>query len=290
MIEEKILNRLSSLISEHLSQGFVLDDDTSHFLKSAYGMNEPDEIIDFLENNIDDAILDMISYPPDDFRVRIEEFIPAEGLALSDMEKIYDSVNNLSPAGFIRHNKKIFLSKKDSHDCCKKFMQRLNLNVSLNFISDDNQSNNNINSDYNINIHAVKAILRKKKFGSNNECCDFMNRLVSNLRTGSDNSGEENLKLIDLSCDLFNRSDKDPFDILSEKKHYYIRALLEYDEFNNLLKSYSMEFIMMKKIQAPLVPVDEAVNMIKLIDKITRTAYNTVIRGENPICIDYMNF
>ena len=283
MTEENILNKLSSLISEHLSQGFVLDDDTSHFLKSGYGMNEPDEIIDFLENNIDDAILDMISYPHDDFRVQIEEFIPAGGLALSAIEKVYDSVNNLFPAGFIRHNKKIFLSKKDSHNCCKKFMQRLNLNVSLNFIFDDNQS------DKNINIHAVKALLRKKKFSSNNECCDFMNSLVSNLRADSDNPGEEYLKLIDLSADLFNRSDKNPYDILSEKKHYYIRALLEYDEFHNLLKSYSMEFIMMKKIHAPLVPVDEAVNMIRLIDKITRIVYKTVIPRENPICVDYMN-
>ena len=285
MTEENILNKLSSLISEHLSQGFVLDDDTSHFLKSGYGLNEPDEIIDFLENNIDDAILDMISYPHDDFRVQIEEFIPAEGLSLSAIEKVYDSVNNLSPAGFIRHDKKIFLSKKDSKYCCKKFMQRLNLNVSLNFIFDNNQPDDN-QSDKNINIHAVKALLRKKKFNSNNECCDFMNSLISNSWTDSD---KEYLKLIDLSADLFNRSDKNPYDILSEKKHYYIRALLEYDEFNNLLKSYSMEFIMMKKIQAPLVPVDEAVNMIRLIDKITRIVYKIVIPGGNPICMDYMN-
>jgi len=284
MTEKDIVNTLSSLINEHISSGFVLDEDTIHFIKSGYGLNEADEIIDFLENNMDEAVLDMISYPPDNLRVKIEEFIPFAGLTSGDIEKIEDCVSNSFRGSYIHFNKKIFLAGKDSLICCKKFMRRLNLNVSLDFISDDNRSDNSII------LHAIKALLRKKKFNSNNECCDFINSLASNCLTDKENSGEEYLKLIDQSSDFFNGSDKRPFDILSEKKDFYIRALLEYDEFNNLLKSYSMEFIMMKRIQAPLVPVDEAVYMINLIDKITRIVYNTVIRGENHLCIDNMYF
>jgi len=255
------INTLSSIINEHIAKGFALDTDTIHFIKSAYGLSESDEIINFLENNCDDAILDLISYPPDNFREKIEEFIPAEGLLLSDIKKIEDAVNILSAESFIIFNKKISLSKNDSLLCCKRFIQRLNLNVSLNFISSENTSGS-------INPTAIKALLRKKKFNSNSNCTGFINSLISNLQTAENNSDEEYLKLIALSADLFNGSDKDPFDILSEKKDFYIRTLLEYDEFYNLLKSYSMEFIMMKKIYAPLVPVDEAVEMIKLIDRI----------------------
>ncbi|MCL2156262.1 MAG: hypothetical protein FWH53_11400 [Leptospirales bacterium] len=261
------INKLASLINEHISNGFALDMDTIHFINSAYGINETNDITDFLENNIDEAILDMISYPPDNLREKIEEFIPSDGLSLSEIKKIEDAINILSPECFILFNKKITLSKHDSLLCCKRFMQRLNLNVSLNFISNNNRSNN-------INMFAIKALLRKKKFTSNSECSDFINRLISNLQRVENNVGEEYLKLIDVSSDLFNGSDKDPFEILSEKKNFYIRSLLEYDEFNNLLKSYSMEFIMMKKIHAPLVPVDEAVGMIRLIEKIIYLMHN----------------
>ena len=257
--------KLTTLINEHISKGFVLDIDTAHFIKSAYGLDGADEIIDFLENNIDDAILDMISYPPDTFRKKIEEFIPADGLSLSDIKEIEDSVNISSPECFIFFDKKIFLSKDDSLLCYKKFIQRLNLSVALNFISRENPP------DSSINLLAIKALLRKKKFTSNSGCADFINQLTGKLihpQTSENNSGEEYLQLIALAADIFNGADKDPFNILSDKKDFYIRALLEYDEFNNLLKSYSMEFIMMKKIYAPLVGVDEAVNMIKLIDRI----------------------
>ena len=257
--------KLFTLINEHISKGFSPDADTIHFIKSAYGLDGADEIIDFLENSADDAILDMISYPPDNFREKIEELIPADGLSLSDIKEIEDSVKISSPECFIFFNKKIFLSKDDSLLCYKKFIQRLNLNVALNFISRENPPYKSIN------LLAIKALLRKKKFTPNSGCADFINELINNLinpKTSENNSGEEYLKLIALAADLFNGSDKDPFDILADKKDFYIRTLLEYDEFNNLLKSYSMEFIMMKKIYAPLVGVDEAVNMIKLIDRI----------------------
>jgi len=253
--------KITSLINEHISNGFALDTDTIHFIKSAYGINE-DEIINFLEDSIDNAILDMISYPPDNFREKIEEFIPPAGLSPSDIKEIEDSINILSLQCSVIFNKKIYLSGQDSLLCCKRFIQRLSLNVSLSFISSDNTSKNNIN------LLAIKTLLRKKKFISNSKCANFINTLILNLQKTEKTSDEEYLKLIDLSSKLFNGSDKDPLDILLDKKDFYIRALLEHDEFNNLLKSYSMEFIMMKKIYAPLVPVDEAVNMIRLIDKI----------------------
>ena len=264
----KAVNKISSLINEHISKGFILESDIIHFIKSAYGLSKTDEIIDFLENSIDEAIVNMISYPSDNFREEIEEFIPLEGISFSDIKKIEDSVNILSSGNFISFNKRIPLSKDDSLYCQKKFVQRLNLNAALNFISDNNLTNA-------VNLSAVKAILRKKKFTSNSACYDFINKLILNYTVPENDADKEYLKLIDLSSDLFHGTDKDPFDILSDKKDFYIRALLEYDEFNNLLKSYSMEFIMMKKIHAPLVPVDEAVSMIKLIEKITRIAYRT---------------
>jgi hypothetical protein len=234
--------------------------------------------------------------------------MPLIGLSLSEIKKIEDSINISSTECFVLFDKKIFLSKEDSDLCRKKFIQRLNLNIALNFISTDTPHNSSIN------MPKIKAILRKKKFSANAECAYFINKLISNLQIKNSyppprpqgvaeevnpdeecfkqshpradggnekmNSDEEYLILINLASDIFNGTDKNPtdknteynnpMDILSAKKELYTRALLEYDEFNNLLKSYSMEFIMMKKIHAPLVPVDEAMYMLRLIDKMMR--------------------
>ena len=270
MEKDAVINKLSSLINEHISKGFALDTDTIRFIESAYGLSEANEIADFLENDSDEAILGMISYPPENFRGKIEKFIPSDGVSLDDIKKIEDSVNTLTQGCFIFFNKKIPLSKKDSNLCCKKFIRRLYLNVSLNFISNDNLSKNDLN------LFAIKALLRKKKFSSNVECSNFINDLISNLQIAGNDLDEEYLRLIDLLSDFFNGSDKNPFDILAEKRDFYVRALLEYEEFNNLLKSYSMEFIMMKRIRAPIVSVDEAMYIIKSIDKITRIAYKVL--------------
>ena len=270
-----VLDKLSSLINEHTSNGFPLDIDAVRFINSTYGLSEANEIVDFLKSNSDEAILSMISYPPDNIRIKIDEFLPLEGLSLSDIKKVEDSVSSLGVKCFIFFNKineKIPLSEEDAIWCYKKFIQRLNLNVSLNFISNVDSSDNNIN------LPEIKALLRKKKFSSNNDCAGFINDLIFNLQTLENNPDEDYIKLIDISSDFFNGSDKSPFDILSEKKNFYAGILLENDEFNNLLRSYTMEFIMMKKIRVPPVPADEAVRMIKLIDRITGIVYKTVIR------------
>ena len=270
-----VIDKLSYLLNEYISNGFPFDADIIRFINSTYGLSEANEIIDFLENDSDEALLGMISYPPDDIRIKIEEFLPADGLSLSDIKKIEDSVNILNKGCFIFFNQKIPLSKEDSIWCCKKFIQRLNLNVSLSFISNINPHNNNMD------LPAVKALLRKKKFSSNNDCAGFINDLIFNLQIPENNPDEGYIKLIDILSDFFNGSDRSPFDILSEKKKFYIGIVLENAEFNDLLKSYTMEFIMMKKIRVPPVPANEAIDMIKLIDKITGIVYKTAIRTEN---------
>ena len=268
-MKDDAINKLVSFIGEFISNGFTLDADIIRFIESTYGINETSDIIDLLENNSDEAILSMLSYPPENFREQIEEFIPLAGLPLSDIKKIEDSVNALTPELFVffnKINKKIILSKNDSFFCCKRFIQKLYLNLPLDFISNTKTVGNGLN------LSAIKVLLRKKKFSSNDDCCDFLNNLISNLQM-ENNTDEEYLKLIDLASDLFNGADENPFDILAEKKDFYIKSLLEHDEFNNLLKSYSMEFIMAKKIIVPIIPADELIYMINSINKMTRIVY-----------------
>ncbi len=284
MIEIKeSLQKVSIIIREHILRGFVPDTDTLNFIKSSYGLNDPEEIISFLEGGDDDgAVIDMISYPSDRFRESIEELIPAEGFSSDEIQSVYNTINILCNQTFILfNNRKIPLSENDSHFCYEKFIQRLNLSIPFNYIEYEKILSGSIN------IFAARALLRKKKFIPGEENSLFINDLINNYYHLKNNSVNELIYLIDISSDLLNSPEEKPFDIFSRNKDFYENSIMESEEFSRLLKTYSMEFIMMKRIQPPLLSIDEARSMINAIDRLTSIVYGMVIPSVRNVLIDY---
>jgi len=283
MIEIKeSLKKVSTMIREHILRGFMPDTDTLDFIKSSYGLNDPEEILSFLENGDDnDAVIDMISYPSDRFRESIEELIPSGGFSSDEIKIIIDTINILQNKTFILFsNRNIFLTENDSLFCHQKFIQRLNLNIPFNYIEYEKIISGNIN------IFAVRALLRKKKFISSDENSLFINDLINNYNQLKNGSGKELLYLVDVSTDMLNCRDNTPFDILSRNKDFYENAIMESEEFSRLLKTYSMEFIMMKRIQPPLLSIDEARSMINAIDRLTSIVYGMMIPSVRNVLIE----
>ena len=307
MIREDVVIAVSSMIRECISLGFTPDDHTLDFIKSAYGLDVPDEILLFIEDGNDGgAVIDLVSYPTDKFREEIEMLIPAKGFSAIDIKQIEDYLTALSGRCFLQLNSgKIFLSERDSIYCYTRFLQRLNPGLSLDYLSELKSS------EHRGVVIPVMASLRKKNFISNHECSIFMKDLVSNYCHAEDLSqkelilpglpGGESLnasttavtynsselyELVEVSADMLSGSDKKPFDILSEKKDYFESSVLEAEEFSRLMKNYSMEFIMMKRIQPPLISVDQARYMIRVIDRLTSIVYGVVNPSIRNILID----
>ena len=276
------IKKISSMINSCLSGGLIPDNETINFIKSGYGLSEPEEISCFIENGDDSgAIIEMLSYPADSFRESIEELIPLEGFSISEIhciEKIFPAIH--VSIFILFNNRKIFLTKEDSLTCRKRFLQRLNLDLPMNYFA-----GLNIFTDI-INIRFVKAYLRKKKFHSNYENHLFLNDLIFNYQSVKNNSADEFKILLGKSVDFLSGSDRRAFDILTEKKYYYENTILESEEFARLLKTYSMEFIMMKRIQPPLVSVDEARTIISIIDRLASVVYGTLIPSVRNDVID----
>jgi len=281
------LKNISSMIKEYISRGLVPDNDTISFIKSAYGLSEPDEISSFIESGDDGgSVLDLVSYPSDSLRESIEELIPAEGFSVTDIKSIENTFNILYGKNFILlDDRKIILSQEDSRLCHKRILQRLNLDISLDYIADLKISSASFN------IFTVRKLLRKKKFIQTDENSLFINDLIYNYISLNNNFKEEPhyckkpgssefaelSDLINLSASLLSGSDKKPLEILSEKKYFYENSIIESEEFTQLLKTYSMEFIMMKKIHPPLLSADESRSMVRMIDRLTSIVYRMII-------------
>lgn len=277
------VKKLSSCIAGHFSRGLIPDRDTIGFINSAYGLNETGEISHFIEHGDDRSdILDMVSYPPDRFRQSIEELIPDAGLSPSEIEIIENSIYTSNNVFILFAGKKIVLNDDESLFCCRKFIRRLNLDISLNFFYEpDNIPKKQI-------LVSARCVLRKKKFSSGGENSRFLADLIHNYNKPQMEEDPELLNLIIFSADLFNRSEKRPMEILTEKKYFYENAVNEAAEFGRMFKTYTMEFIMMQKIQPPLISAEEARLMIRLIDRVTFMVYGMIIPStQNIILEDY---
>ncbi len=281
MTISEFLLKISTLIRDQISSGLIFDEETLRFINSSYGISQPDEITSFIHSGEDiDAVIDMLSYPSESFRESIEELIPAGGISVDKIKNIENTFSKLQSEIFVLfNNEKIFLSKEYTFFCYKRFLQRLNLQVSFEYLDFPESSGESFN------FFKLRALLRKKKFISNSENSLFINDLIHyyNLKN---NSNIELTDLLDISTNLLSNSMEKPFEIFSQKKYFYENAIMEYEEFNKLLKTYSMEFIMLKRIQPPLISIEEARTMVKAIDRLTSIVYGMVIPSVRNILID----
>lgn len=302
MTGPELLNRISVIISGYFSQGLIPDNDTINFIQSAYGISDTDEIASLIEAGDDGgAVTDLASYPPDSFRESVEELIPADGLSAGEIKSIENFYIN--PAGRIfimLHSRKVFLTIDESLKCHQRFVKRLNLDIKFNYFTDSSVS------AAGNNFYTIRSLLRKKKFIPNDEKSLFMNDLISRYRqvktdfsimhrsAGSDETqfslpatgsfkspGPNNqpglIDLVNAALEILSSPENRPIDILTEKKYYYENAVNEAEEFTQFLKTYSMDFIMSKRMQPPLISIDEARRMIRMIDRLTSIVYGMVI-------------
>lgn len=282
MKSEISIKELSSAVASYTACGLSADVDTLNFIRSAYGLNDIDEISAFITSGDDSGtVIDLVSYPDDDFRESVEKLIPPEGLALNEIQAVENILmDSESVCPIIISRREIILSVDDSRLCRRLILKRLNLQISLNMI-DYYKSEDEI-----YNYNKIRSQLRKRKFKANEVNSLFINDLIYNYKNVKNQSYNDFTALLEASCTLLSSSDAKPFEILSEKKYFYENAIMEAEEFSLLMKTYSMEFIMMKRIQPPLITIEEARLNIKLIDRMTSIVYGMIIPSVNNVMID----
>lgn len=268
---------IADRIAHRLAGGFVPDSETISFIKSAYGVIEACEITRFLEHGDDSgAVIDLLSYPDERFRLSIEPLIPPAGLTSAVLSSIEDMILNRPETIFIEYSgARIDLTAEDTALCRRNFIRRLNLDIALDFLGQHDLIPEKTDID------ALRCSLRRKRFISNEDCSYFIRDLILNYIPQSDSEAPDLYQLTDAASDFFNRSEINPYDILSSKKFFYESAISESEEFARMMKTYSMEFIMMKRIQPPLVTLEDARRMVRMIDIMTWSVYRIIIPSVN---------
>lgn len=270
------IRTILGIVAEYMSRGLTPDDELLHFISSSYGLTDRDEIIEFLSSGSDaGAVADLLSYPPDDLRKSVEFHIPDEGIPEKLLEE-YSDLHAFSDGCYILLDKKIFyLTEQDSLSCFRKIIRRLNLATGFTYLSGFKDSL--IEPD----VYDIRVLLRKNKFSSGASCCGFIRDLIAGYNSAGEKSEDELISLVKTAAYLVNKSEMNPYDILSEKNEYYRNAYMEALEFSRLMKSYSMEFIMMKRLQPPLVTAEEALSMMEKIFRMTSLARGSGGSGFN---------
>lgn len=275
-----IMKEIASAVIDNIKRGFEADSDTINFIRSAYGLSGIDEIVSFIEDGDDGGtVAGLVSYPEDSFRELIEKFIPADGISSDQIKNIEDLLlESEELCSILISGRKIILSIADSRICLKQFLKKLNLQIPLTYYRETSETD--------FNIYPIKAQLRKRKFIENNLNSLFVSDLIYNYNLLKNKTDSEFLSLIEITCRLLSGTDTEPLEVLTEKKYFYENAVMEAEEFSLLMKTYSMEFIMMKRIQPPLISIDEARSIIRLIDRLTSIVYGMIIPSVNNVVMD----
>jgi hypothetical protein len=282
MKTENNINELAAAVADYTACRLHADIDTLNFIRSSYGLSDSNEISSLITNGDDSGtVIDLVSYPDDDFRESVEKLIPPEGLSLNEIQAIEKIlIDSESICHILISSRKIILSEEDSRLCRRLILKRLNLQIALNTI-DYHKSEDGI-----FIYEKIRSQLRKMKFTANEVNSLFINDLIYNYSNIRNRNYDEFIKLLETACTLLNGLDTKPYEILSEKKYFYENAITEAEEFSLLMKTYSMEFIMMKRIQPPLISIEEARLNIKFIDRLTSIVYGIIIPSVNNVVMD----
>lgn len=273
MIKNTAVAHISSLISERLSAGFTPDADAMHFACTSYDIQGNNELLRFLGDSSlnDGTFYELTVFPDDGFRLMVERVIPSSGLDDRSVEEVRESVvSSLKEIRIITPAGNFIIDTGGSRYCASSFIKKLRLDLDISFTGEASSSPS---PDF---YYTARALLRKRGFIASGDRGTFMNILMNSL-PGFESQRENMLKLADRAVSLLDGYGEKALDVLAAKKYYYETVISDSEEFSAMLKTYSMEFLMTKKIQPPPVSVDEALESIRIIDRLTSIVYNMII-------------
>lgn len=267
-----IIKILTEEIVKRLGNGFEPDEDARHFLCTAYGADSDEEMLAFLDDSSinDGTFYELAIYPDADFRIAIEKIIPAQGLSVTDIETLSVSVKGCLQQLILNTGAGVHkLDSEESMTCILSFIKKLHLDIDLSYLGEPHDS---ISEDLYIQ---ARSILRRRKFIPSPDRGSFMKMLLQHKPVIVRDA--DIILLIERSISLLAGTDGKTFDALAAKKYYYESVISQAEEFAALLKNWGMEFLMMKRIQPPAVSVEDAVESIRTIDRLTSIVYGVII-------------
>ncbi|MEW6525903.1 MAG: hypothetical protein AB1444_04450 [Spirochaetota bacterium] len=248
-MNENVLTKIYELILQRLQQPFTVDSAVLHFVESTLGI-DPQELAEHISD--ENGIIDLVIVPDIHFRKIIEPYIPMSGVNGEDIATIAGSIEKAIHYISITIEGKSINCSNSSY--CSAFIHKLYLDKKNIAISPQEELFNKY----------IAARIAIRLFAKNHDLHMFQ-KIADALVEES-----EELLIYD-SIKLFTSIVYDETDIytaLSIYKQRLQKQLWDMYEFNRLMESYSMEFLMSVRKTFPVVdPIKEQYH-IRLIDAI----------------------
>jgi len=241
--------------------------------RTSYGIQGDAELLQFLADSSlnDGTFYEVTVFPDDGFRLLVERVIPSSGIDGRSVEEVLESVlSSLRGILIITTAGNFIIDAGGSRYCASSFIKKLRLGADISYAGEAASSPS---PDF---YYTARALLRKRGFIASGDRGIFMNILVNSLPK-FESRREDMLKLADRAVSLLDGYGEKALDVLAAKKYYYETVISDSEEFSAMLKTYSMEFLMTKKIQPPPVSADDAIESIRIIDRLTSIVYNMII-------------
>lgn len=256
------IENILAVIAERFKKPFVVDEATIHYAESTLGIEEH-AILDYL-NEDEHGMMDLIVYPELSLRKKIEGYIPQHGFTSHQVEQLIERLNSAIPC--------VAINVHDTTVDCKRVMCMHSFVHKL-FLMKCNIPLDAIPAIYYNRYIAARVAIRLYNTDSN---LDVLHRLAAGLVR--DYPEDYIFDSIQVLISVAGNAGS-IFDCLALYKYTVQKQILAMHDFNELIKSYSMEYLMFMKHNPPMIDAAKLEHQIRLIDSICMVLFGKPTPG-----------
>jgi len=274
MMDPKINKKISDTIIHYLKNGLRVDADVIDYSMSTLGLSTIDEIGEILTSDDPhtDGIIDLVLFPDHGIRLEIEPLLPSVGLEKPIIEESIEKITQKTGRANIIFEKSDYsVSIQLSRDMVKDFITKLNMDRDISFTpSVDAMDQKNLKK-----IIEARIKLRNTKYHSTPQRADFLFHILETLIPDQNVDITLLVQCLDFLLKLFseNKTDSNFHKMIAMEKRSWQKSLDMASRFNEDLKKYSMDFLMLQRVTPPVITPEEAELNIKIADLIRLAAF-----------------
>jgi hypothetical protein len=266
------IEEILAIIAERFAKPFVVDDAAIHYAESTLGVDQH-AIMDYL-NDDEYGMMDLIVYPELSLRKKIEGYIPRHGFTSHQVAQVIERLCSTIPCVAINvHDTTVDFN---SAMCMPSYVHKL-------FLMKNNIPLDAIPAMYYNRYIAARVAIRLYNTDSN---LDVLHRLAAGL--ASDYNEDYIFDSIQVLISVAGNAGN-IFDCMALYKYTVQKQILAMHDFNELMKSYSMEYLMSMRYNPPMIDAAKLEYQIRLIDSICMVLFGKPAPGYVPDFNDTWN-
>ncbi len=270
----KYPDKILEIIETEFRNGFILDDDVIHFAGSTLGMDREDLIETIRSGDpLKTGILDLVIIPGNEIRRVVEKYIPPEGIDNRDAEYLTDKARSLIKTSVISiKGGGAEIRIEPAPGLVEGYINRLLLTKEV--PCKEPLPASGIHGSFNLDLLVYlrkqgPVILNRKGI----DTC----RVITLLRD-SGTSVEKTIEAIDFLSDILKRypGESDILSMAVAERSFWLKMLEEKKSVEEAVEKYSMEFVLMQKINPGLFSLQDIERKIDTANRVLELVYGNI--------------